>query len=58
MEVIKETKIGQVINFLPRTIEDLKAKLPHVISDLMDTTDFSGVRNELAAISKDLVRRK
>ena len=30
VEVIKETKIGQEIDFLPGTIEDLKAKLPHL----------------------------
>ena len=53
VEVIKETNIGRGINFLPRTIEDLKTKLPHLISDLIETAGLSSVRNELAAILKE-----
>ena len=58
VEVIKETKTGQGINFLLRTIEDLIAKLPHLISYLIETASSSSVRNELAVILKGLFRRK
>ena len=62
VEVIKETKTGKGINFLPRTIEDLKVKLPHLIPDLIETVGLSevietvglsSVSNELAAILKE-----
>ena len=47
VEVIKEKKIGQEIKFLPRRIENLKAKLARLISNLMETTDLSCVRKRL-----------
>ena len=58
VKVIKETKVGQGINFLPRTIKDLRANLPHLISDLIGAAGLSSVRNELAANLKQLLHRK
>ena len=52
-DVIKDTKVGKGINFLPRTIVDLTKTLPLLLSELTET-GMSDVKKEVAAILKEL----
>ena len=57
-EVIKKTKIGQGIQFLPRTMTDLTRKLQIWLQELAESTEASAVRNKVAAVLEELHRQK
>ena len=56
VEVIKETKIGQGLKFLPRRIGHFKKMLQSLLDELVDTGK-SLVRNEFAAVLEELHRQ-
>ena len=56
-DIIKETKIGQGLKCLPRTVVALSAKLPLLIKELQETGQ-ARVRNELAGILEELYRQE
>ena len=57
-EVIKKTKIGQGMQFLPRTLTDLTKKLQIWLQELAESTEASAVRNKVAAVLEELHRQK
>ena len=56
-DIIKESKRGQGIKFLPRTIIALTAKLPILMKELKET-GLQRVRNELTAVLEELKRQQ
>ena len=55
--VIKETKIGQGLPFLPRKVRDLTKNL-HVWLEELAETGSSTVRNKISALLEELLRQK
>ena len=56
-DVIKNTKVGRGLKFLPRTIDDLKAKLHGLIKDTA-TMGLDVIKNELLAILDELLHKR
>ena len=57
VDVIKDTKIGQGLKFLPRKLADLMKNLQIWSEELVDTGK-SDVRNKVAGLLEELLRRK
>ena len=55
-DVIKNTKIGRGIHFLPRKIEDLKMSLAKSLEELVDTGHLN-VKAKVIALLEELLRR-
>ena len=55
--VIKETKIGQGLKFLPQTLTDLTNNLQTWLEELVETRKME-VRNKVAAVLEELHRWK
>ena len=55
--VIKDTKIGQGLKFLPRKMNDLVKSLQRLLTELVETGS-STVRNNVTAVLEELLRRK
>ena len=55
--VIKDTKVGKEIKFLPRKLSDLKNNLQTWLDELVETGKTE-VRNKVAAVLEELLRRK
>ena len=55
-DIVKGTKTGQGLKFLPRTIVGLTAKLPLLLQELQETGQ-SRVKNELAGVLEEPLRR-
>ena len=56
-DIIKESKTGQGIKFLPRTVVGLTAKLPLLEKELKET-GLTSVRDELSAVLEELYRQE
>ena len=56
-DVIKNTKVGRGLKFLPRTIDDLKTKLHGLIKDTT-TMGLDAIKNELLAILDELLHKR
>ena len=56
VNIIKETKVGQGLKFLPRTITGLTKKLPLLLEDLTKT-GHSRVKREVDGILEELLRQ-
>ena len=54
--VIKDTKVGQGLKFLPRKLTDLKQQLQIWLKDLVETVR-PDVRNKVGAVLEELLRR-
>ena len=54
--VIKQTKIGQLLKFLPPTLVDLAKTLHSLLAELAET-EKSTVKNTLANILEELLRQ-
>ena len=57
IDVIKETKIGQGLKFLPRKLTDLSKNLQLWLEELVETGS-SVVKKKVAAVLEELLRRK
>ena len=57
VDIIKDTKIGNGLKFLPRTIRDLKKKLQLILTEVT-VTGIEAMRKELIAILDELLRQK
>ena len=59
IDIIKETKIGHGIKFLPSTLPDLKNRLHFLLTndDSVDT-ELSRVKREIHALLEELLRRE
>ena len=55
--IIKQTKMVQGLRFLPRALGGLKKKLELLIGELAADTGRARVKNELAAVLEELLRR-
>ena len=55
--IIKDTKIGNGLKFLPRTIRDLKRKLQLILTEVT-VTGIDAMKKELIAILDELLRQK
>ena len=53
--VIKDTKAGQRLKFLPRILNDLKQQLHIYLKDLVETGQ-SEVRKQVAAVLEELLK--
>jgi len=58
VDIIKETKIGHGIKFLPSTVPDLKERLHHLLTDDSIDTELSYIKREIHALLEELLRRK
>ena len=56
-DIIKESKSGQGVKFLPRTVVELIAKLPLLLKELKET-GLTRVRDELSAVLEELYRQE
>ena len=56
--VIKDTKVGQGLKFLPTAICNLRKTLPSLLTELTETTGNSMIRKKLTAVLEELQRRK
>ena len=56
-DVIKNTKVGRGLKFLPTTINDLKTKLQSLIKDTA-TKGIDAIKSELLAILDELLHKK
>ncbi len=56
VDIIKETKTGQGLKFLPRSIVGLSKKLPILIEELVKT-GMSRVKRELSGVFEELLRQ-
>jgi len=56
-DIIKETKVGQGLKCLPRTVVGLSAKIPLLVKELKET-GHACVRNELAGVLEELYRQE
>ena len=56
-DIIKETKIGQGLKFLPRKMNDLTKSL-QLLRDELAETEKSTARNTLASVLEELRRQK
>ena len=54
--VIKDTKVGQGLKFLPRKLTDLKQQLQIWLKDLVET-GHSETRKQVAAVMEELLKR-
>ena len=55
-DIIKETKVGQGLKFLPQTLSALTKKLLPLLEELVKT-GHSRVRNEVSGVLEELLRR-
>ena len=56
-EIIKDTKVGQGMEFMPRKLSDLTKQLQIWLQELAETKT-SEVRNKVVAVLEELLRRK
>ena len=56
VDIIKETKTGQGLKFLPRSIVGLSKKLPVLIEELVKT-GLSRVKREVSGVIEELLRQ-
>ncbi len=56
-DIIKESKVGQGLKCLPRTVVGLSAKIPLLVKELKET-GHACVRNELAGVLEELYRQE
>ena len=56
VSIIKETKVGQGIKFLPRKMKDLKRKLELILAEVT-STGIDAMKKELVAILDELLRQ-
>ena len=57
VDVIKDTKIGQGLKFLPRKLADQAKNLQIWLEELVETGK-SDIRNKVAGLLEELLRRK
>ena len=55
--IIKDTKIGQAMKFLPRKMNDLVKNLQLLLEELTETGKFT-LRNKISGVLDELLRRK
>ena len=60
INIIKETKIGHGIKFLPSTLPDLKNRLHLLLTNNDESvdTEMSSIKREIHALLEELLRRK
>ena len=58
IDIIKETKIGHGIKFLPSTLPDLKNRLHLLLTRDTVDTELSRVKREIHALLEELLRRE
>ena len=56
IEIVKDTKIGQGLTFLPRVRAGLKQKLPFLLEEMVKT-GHTRVKKELEGVLEELLRR-
>ena len=56
VDIVKETKVGQGVKFLPRVMDSLKKRLPLLLEEMVETGQ-TRVRTELEGILEELLRR-
>ena len=56
VDIVKETKVGQGVKFLPRVLDDLKKKLPLLLEEMVEK-GHARVKKELEGILEELLRR-
>ena len=56
-DIVKDTKVGQGLNFLPRTLSALTKKLHLLLTSDSVDTKLSSVKREVAGILDELLRR-
>ena len=56
-DIVKETKVGQGLKFLPRTLDGLHESW-QLLQKELDETGSATIRNRLAAVLKELNRHK
>ena len=54
--MVKETKVGQGLKFLPRMTDSLKKQLPLLLEEMVETGQ-TRVKKELEGILEELLRR-
>ena len=55
-EIIKDTKVGRGLKFLPRTVDDLKTKVQVLLKEIA-TKGIDAIKNELIAILDELLHK-
>ena len=55
-EIIKDTKVGRGLKFLPSTIDDLKLKVQVLLKEIA-TKGIDAIKNELIAILDELLHK-
>ena len=56
-DIIKDTKIGQGMTFLPRKMDDLVTSLQTLLTELIETGSRA-IRNDVGSVLDELLRRK
>ena len=55
-EIIKDTKVGRGLKFLPRTVDDLKTKVQVLLKEIA-TKGIDAIKNELIAVLDKLLHK-
>ena len=55
-DIIKDTKVGRGLTFLPRTVDDLKSKVQVLLKEIA-TKGIGAIKNELVAILDELLHK-
>ena len=55
-DIIKDTKVGRGLKFLPRTVDDLKKKLQVLLNEIA-TKGIDAIKKELIAILDELLHK-
>ena len=55
-EIIKDTKVGRGLKFLPRTVDDLKTKVQVLLKEIA-TKGIDAIKNELIAVLDELLHK-
>ena len=55
-DIIKDTKVGRGLKFLPRTVDDLKAKVQVLLKEIA-TKGIDAIKNELIALLDELLHK-
>ena len=55
-DIIKDTKVGRGLKFLPRTVDDLKTKVQVLLKEIA-TKGIDAIKNELIAILDELLHK-
>ena len=55
-DIIKDTKVGQGLKFLPTKLNDLSKKLPLLLTELAEVGSLT-IKNKITGILEELLRR-